>query len=206
MPDQSATYDSTGDTLKHSLRVGALMGQLIKELVDRSVQHDLSKTEPPEREVFDRVTPRLRGLTYGTDEYKAALADMGEGLAHHYAVNRHHPEHYVSGVNNMTLVDLIEVLADWKAATERHATGSLAQSLTVQQERFGLSDQLVSILRNTAAYYGWLDGTVMPACGTRGRAPNGEPLDCSLPPGPHEEHCDGTRDCMRWRDGEVAFL
>jgi len=198
------TYDSTGDTLKHSLRVGALMGQAIKELVDRSVRHDLSKTEPPEVEVFDRVTPRLKGLTYGTDEYKAALADMGAGLDHHYAVNRHHPEHFVDGVENMTLVDLIEVLADWKAATERHATGSLANSLVVQSGRFGLGVQLMAILRNTAAYYGWLDGTDLPQCGVVGHAPNGGGLVCTLPSGPHEEHCDGTRDSMWWRDGQDA--
>lgn len=41
-------YDSTADTLKHSLRVGTLMGQPIAELVQRSTRHDLSKTEPPE--------------------------------------------------------------------------------------------------------------------------------------------------------------
>jgi hypothetical protein len=200
MPD----YDSTGDTLKHSLRVGALMGHAITELVDRSVRHDHSKTQPPELEVFDRVTPQLRGLTYGTDEYKAALADMGDGLAHHYAVNRHHPEHFADGVNNMTLVDLLEVLADWKAATERHTTGSLAASLTVQRERFGLSDQLVQVLRNTAAYFGWLDGIRQPQCGVLGKAPNGDRLDCTLRAGPHEEHCDGARDNLWWRDGGTA--
>ncbi len=197
-------YDSTGDTLKHSLRVGALMGQAIKELVDRSVRHDLSKTFPPELGVFNRVTPRLQGLTYGTDEYRAALADMGAGLAHHYAANRHHPEHFADGVFNMTLMDLIEVLADWKAATERHTTGSLAASLDVQRERFGLSDQLAQVLTNTAAWFGWLDGVRLPQCGVLGEAPNGDRLDCTLPPGPHEEHCDGTRDSMWWRDGEVA--
>ncbi len=196
-------YDSTGDTLKHSLRVGALMGQAIRELVDRSVRHDLSKTEPPEVDVFNRVTPRLQCLTYGTDEYKAALADMGEGLTHHYAVNRHHPEHYADGVNNMTLVDLIEVLADWKAATERHTTGSLANSLTVQRERFGLSDQLVRLLQNTAAWFGWLDGP-LPRCGVKGKAPNGEDLECNLPVDPHEVHCDGAKDSMEWRDGELG--
>jgi len=41
-------YDSTAETLRHSLRVGELMGALIRELVDRSVKHDLSKTEDPE--------------------------------------------------------------------------------------------------------------------------------------------------------------
>jgi len=82
---------------------------------------------------------------------------MGEGLTHHYEANRHHPGHFDDGVNGMTLVDVIEMLADWKAATERHADGDLAKSLEIQRERFSLCDQLGAILRNTAEHFGWLD-------------------------------------------------
>lgn len=149
-------YDSTPDTLRHSRRVGELMGLAIKELVDRSVRHDLSKTEPPEVDVFNEFTPKLKHSTYGSGEYKGFLAAMGEGLAHHYAHNRHHPEHFDDGVNGMTLVDLIEMLADWKAATERHADGDLARSLEIQRDRFGISDQLAGILHNTAVQWGLL--------------------------------------------------
>jgi hypothetical protein len=149
-------YDSTADTLKHSLRVGELVGQAIHELVDRSVKHDLSKTQDPELAMFNEYTPKLKDSTYGSDEYKGYLAAMGEGLAHHYAANRHHPEHFPGGVNDMTLVDLIEMLADWKAATERHADGDLERSLGIQRERFDLSQQLVQILWNTATHFGWL--------------------------------------------------
>lgn len=158
------TYDSTSDTLKHSLRVGALMGDPIKELIDRSVRHDLSKTEDPELKIFNEYTPKLKTTTYGSPEYKAHLAGMAEALAHHYANNRHHPEHFSSGVTGMTLVDLLEMLADWRAATERHADGDLRASLEIQRERFGISDQLAQILENTAAHFGWLDtGAPTPA-------------------------------------------
>jgi len=50
-------YDSTPDTLRHSLRVAELMGEPIKELLDRSVRHDLSKTREPERAVYDKLVP-----------------------------------------------------------------------------------------------------------------------------------------------------
>ncbi|MFB4275773.1 DUF5662 family protein [Nonomuraea sp. MTCD27] len=156
MPE--STYDSTADTLKHSLRVGTLMGQAITELVQRSTRHDLSKTEPPELEIFNEYTPKLKHSTYGSDEYKGFLDAMGPALQHHYAVNRHHPEHFRNGVNDMTLVDLIEMLADWKAATERHDDGDLAESLEIQRHRFGLSPQLEQILRNTAEWFGWIPG------------------------------------------------
>jgi hypothetical protein len=153
----SEAYDSRPATLFHSQRVGELIVEVVKEALDRSTCHDRSKTEPPEVEVFDEFTPKLKNSTYGSAEYKGFLEAMGDGLKHHYEANRHHPEHFDNGVNDMTLVDLIEMLADWKAATERHDDGDLAKSLEIQRERFGLSDQLVAILRNTAEHFGWVD-------------------------------------------------
>jgi hypothetical protein len=188
-------YDSTADTLRHSLRVGELVGDAVKELVDRSVRHDISKTLEPEVGVFNEFTPKLRTSTYGSDEYKGFLAAMGEGLAHHYANNRHHPEHFTDGVNDMTLVDLIEMLADWKAATERHADGDLARSLDIQRERFGMSDQLYRILWNTARHFVWMPGRL---CGASHTWPDGLTYTCNVPldgPGWHwGGHADGNFD------------
>lgn len=169
--EATMTYDSTADTLKHALRVGELMGQPIRELVDRSVRHDRSKTEEPELSVFNEFTPKLRDSTYGSDDYKGFLTAMGAGLAHHYAANRHHPEHFDAGISGMTLVDLLEMLADWRAATERHADGSLTQSLAIQKQRFGISDQLAEILWNTARHFRWLDSQ---PCGDEHTAPDGK--------------------------------
>lgn len=149
--------DSTADTLRHSLRVGELMAQMMHELLDRSYEHDLSKTRDPEKAAFDAGTQRLRGTTYGSPEYQAGLAALGPALAHHYAANRHHPEHHEQGVAGMTLMDVVEMLADWKAATERHDDGSLARSLPIQRERFGLEPQVYDLLVNTAQHLGWLD-------------------------------------------------
>lgn len=151
------SFDSTPDTLRHSLRVAELMSEPIKELLDRSIRHDLSKTREPERAVYDEVVPRLRATTYGSAEHQALTDEMGEGLRHHHAHNRHHPEHFVNGINDMTLVDLVEMLADWTAATERTTPpGDLAASFTINGERFGITPQLMDILANTARHFGWL--------------------------------------------------
>ncbi|HLM20949.1 MAG TPA: DUF5662 family protein [Propionibacteriaceae bacterium] len=107
---------------------------VVKELLDQSTRHDRSKTESPEVEVFDEFTPKLKTSTYGSDEYKAFLAAMGDGLKHHYEANRHHPEHFDNGVNDMTLVDLVEMLADWKAATERHDDRDLAGTVWLRNQ------------------------------------------------------------------------
>lgn len=150
------TYDSRPHTYAHILRVQELLAPIAAQVVERGILHDRSKLSDPELATFDEFTPRLKASTYGSDEYKGFLTEMAVGLKHHYAENRHHPEHHEVGIDGMTLVDLIEMLADWKAATERHDDGDLARSLELQRERFGISDQLSLILRNTAMELGWL--------------------------------------------------
>jgi hypothetical protein len=191
----SPAYDSTADTLKHAARVGELIAPVVAELVARSVRHDRSKTEPPELEIFNEFTLKLRDSTYGSVEYRSFLNAMGEGLEHHYAHNPHHPEHYAEGIAGMTLVDLLEMLADWRAATERHADGSLVKSLGVQRDRFGISDQLAAVLWNTARHFRWLDNQ---PCGDEHTAPDGTRMVCNVPidrPEGHEgPHADGRFD------------
>jgi hypothetical protein len=85
--------DSRPDTYEHIGEVRGLVLGAAADLMRRAHIHDASKLVEPEVSVFDEVSPRLRKLTYGSDEYKASLAEMGEALAHHYAENRHHPEH-----------------------------------------------------------------------------------------------------------------
>lgn len=147
-------YDSRPETYHHIGVVRELLGQVIKELVDRAQNHDASKLEDPELATFDEYTAKLKTSTYGSEEYKGFLAGMGEGLQHHYAHNRHHPEHHDDGIIGMNLVDLVEMLCDWKAATQRHDDGDIRRSLEIQQERFGYSDELKSILLNTVE---WLE-------------------------------------------------
>ena len=142
-------YDSRQDTLEHIEKVRRALWEFTHELQRRADVHDASKLESPEKEAFDEVTPALRGLTYGSDEYKANIAKLGEALKHHYAVNSHHPEHYPNGVDGMTLVDVVEMFCDWKAATERHADGNLERSIEINRERFQMSEQLAQIFQNT---------------------------------------------------------
>jgi hypothetical protein len=143
------TYDSTADTLTHIRRVQALLGRAARDLMERGEVHDNSKLSAEEKPLFDEMTPLLKSLTYGTDEYKASLAKLGEALKHHYAVNSHHPEHYEAGVAGMTILDVVEMLCDWKAASERTKDGDFAKSIEIGIERFKIDPQLAAILRNS---------------------------------------------------------
>lgn len=142
-------YDSKTDTLDHIKRVNELLIKCCQTLLERATVHDKSKLEMDEKEGFDRMTPKLKSLTYGSSEYKVALGELQEVLQHHYKHNSHHPEHYVDGVNAMDLFDVMEMLMDWKAATERHEDGDIFTSLKINKDRFHISDQLSYILLNT---------------------------------------------------------
>lgn len=147
------SYDSAVDTLKHIRRFGEILHIMIKDLLSRIEDHDTSKLNSPEKEVFDEFTPKLKGSTYGSEEYKNFLKQMQQALDHHYSLSKHHPEHYPQGINDMDLLDLIEMLCDWKAASERHANGNIYDSIKINKPRFGMSDQLEQIFLNTARRY-----------------------------------------------------
>lgn len=144
------TYDSRPDTHQHITEVRGLLLIVANELIRRAHVHDQSKLESSELEAFDQVTPRLKELTYGSDEYKAGLADLGEALKHHYAANDHHPEHHRLGVKGMNLIQLIELLCDWQAACKRHPDGSIHKSIDVNMERFGYNTEWAWLFLNTA--------------------------------------------------------
>ena len=62
----------------------------------------------------------------------------------------------------MDLIQVIEMLADWKAATLRHADGSLARSIDQNAERFGYGIEIHSLLWNTAQRLGWIEPDATP--------------------------------------------
>lgn len=150
-----SNYDSKADTLLHIKRVSELMTEASCELIRRANVHDNSKLQSPEKELFDEFTPKLKGCTYGSDEYKEYLKGLKVALDHHYSKNSHHPEHYENGVNGFDLFDLIEMFFDWKAAGERHADGNIYKSIEINKDRFKLSEQIVDILTNTALKLGY---------------------------------------------------
>jgi hypothetical protein len=148
-------YDSRPDTLAHIQQVREFMFQMMFALSDRAKHHDKSKLEDPEKVHFDRETPLLKRLTYGTDEYYAALVRLKPALDHHYGASSHHPEHYSEGIEGMSLLDLAEMFCDWKAASMRHEDGDFGDSLKKSGERFKVSGQLQRIFKNTQREMNW---------------------------------------------------
>lgn len=170
------------DTMDHINQVREFMMIVVNKLIERALVHDKSKLETPELEIFTDYTPKLKNSTYGSEEYKEFLKGMGTALAHHYEHNTHHPEHFKkyvcngcfkefkiipnhcdacmysqfqeeSDIKQMNLLDVVEMFCDWQAATLRHANGDIYKSIEHNKTRFGYSDDLADIFRNTAIMF-----------------------------------------------------
>ena len=127
-----------------------LLKNYINELLDRKNSHDRSKLEYPEKQDFDKYTQKLRELSYGSEEYRESLYQLRNALSHHYRYNRHHPEHFGNGIYGMTIMDLTEMICDWKASSERQDDGDVFSGILKSKERFNYDNKMVKILSNTA--------------------------------------------------------
>ena len=126
------------ETEKHIQRVGYYLTIFINQITKRALNHDKSKLEEPEKSIFEKFTPLLKNCTYGSEEYQQFLKEMKPALDHHYSNNRHHPEFHKDRIKGMTLIDLIELIADFKAASERQENGDVYKSIEISQKRFGI--------------------------------------------------------------------
>lgn len=145
--------DCIRETKEHIAQVREFMIMFAQELLNRALAHDQSKLVSPELEIFTKYTPRLKGSTYGSAEYISFFDSMQVALKHHYANNMHHPENHSDGIKGMSLVDIVEMICDWKAATMRHDSGDINKSIEINQGRFGYSDDLKSVFQNTVRMF-----------------------------------------------------
>jgi Family of unknown function (DUF5662) len=163
------------DTERHIERVNFYLNQIIADLQERGVVHDASKLVEPEVSGFDKIAVERTNVKHGTPEYSAMMESIQPIINHHYLVNDHHPEHFATTLNEdstlkelldetktglplaaMDLRQVMEMLCDWKAASERGQQSPFLEGMEeVSKERFGIEPQLFSILKNTVRAMGW---------------------------------------------------
>jgi hypothetical protein len=148
-------FDSAQDTHEHRGKVRDMLNLPIHNLLRRGAVHDLSRFDPEEKPIYDAVLPELRSATPGTPEHSAIQGRLAPALRHHYSVNSHHPEYYSNGVSGMTLLDMIEMLCDLKAATMRPGSRTLAHALELAIKKHKISQEVAGILRHTAVEFFW---------------------------------------------------
>lgn len=144
-------HDSTADTLDHISKVQTELTIIATELIERGRIHDASKLIEPEKSAYDILGEKLKGLPYGSPEYHAAINEVRPAINHHKAHNRHHPEFHLNGIQGMTLIDLVEMICDWRAAGLRDPKnpGNMMKSLDHAFERQRIPQPIYRILVNT---------------------------------------------------------
>lgn len=118
-----------------------LLASVQVELISRQLNHDNSKLENPE---WNRVLYK-----YDKEEFPMSEEDLEIAKHHHYAHNRHHPERFKNGLNDMHIVDIIELIIDWigDAYTDNE---DVEQAIKRKAEKYNIDPQLLSIFLNTA--------------------------------------------------------
>jgi ATP-dependent protease Clp ATPase subunit len=139
----------------HKQRVMLYMMQIASDILKRAIEHDDSKFSEEEFPFYAQVAEEFEKHPFGSDGYNKAKESVSGAVSHHYEHNRHHPEHFKYGIDDMSLVDLIEMLCDWKSATLNHpeAPGDMMKSLELATRKYNISPQLMDILSNTITGY-----------------------------------------------------
>ncbi len=140
-------------THKHVRKVQSFLNQFIQDLIKRGENHDDSKFEEPELTIFAEHTEKLGQVQYGSEEYKKCLELTKAAREHHYANNDHHPEFHKNGIDDMDLIQICELICDWRAASERNKNGNIRKSIEINAEKYNISPQLRRILENTVKKY-----------------------------------------------------
>ena len=153
MPTEAQLTAHDKSVRKHVRLVRKNGRALIQEFQGRLLIHDASKLEEPERSVYAEHNDKLKQTVYGTPEYDALLEQVKPALESHYAQNRHHPQHWPHGIDDMDLVDILELLADWIASVKKNKNGNIHRSIEINAKRFNISPQLAQILTNTVERY-----------------------------------------------------
>lgn len=121
-------------------------------LTKRGFIHDFSKYGTVEKDGFAKFTPNLKDNVYLDEAYNKDMADRDfqTALQHHYRKNSHHPEAHEDGIVDMSLLDQLEMLADWGASSRRNKDGDLKSSINKNADRFKYGEKYKKCLDNTA--------------------------------------------------------
>lgn len=142
----------TSRVICHKNEINILAHTFIKLFLDQINEHDNSKLKEPEISLFSsNISVFTNDNEYLSVEYNELIKQIDEGIQRHYSKNRHHPEHFENGIDDMNLIDLLDMLFDWMASNKKYKNNyeEIEKMIKKQQDRFDISPQLINILLNT---------------------------------------------------------
>lgn len=143
------TTDFLCETILHVSEVNENLETIASELRKRGCAHDRTKFQALEFDAFVSTREKFKKANYGMPEYQECIDAVKPAVDHHHQNNRHHTGFHAKGVNDMNLIDLAEMLADWKAAERRSPDKKLVDTLAYAYNKYGIGEQLGQVLRNT---------------------------------------------------------
>lgn len=145
MADLSEETKTLLTILRHQVLVRTYLLRLAHRLEERALTHDLSKFQLDEFAGFVKINQIARERPLDSPEYKAST--QAEAVRLHWSRNSHHPEFYPGGISEMSLLDLVEMVIDWWAASETYNQTTLAESLPIQRERFKMTKEQYRLIQ-----------------------------------------------------------
>ena len=100
---------------------------------------------------------KFKKANYGSKEYQECIDAVKPAVDHHYANNRHHTSFHGGTIDGMNLVDIIEMVCDWKAAVRRSPDKNLEDTLEYSFDKYGIGDQMQKIIVTTLEDLGWIE-------------------------------------------------
>lgn len=144
------------DTILHISEVGENLEILASELRQRGFTHDRTKLQALEFDGFVSTREKFKKANYGSPEYQECIELTKPAVDHHYKNNRHHTGFHENGINDMTLIDVLEMIADWRAAARRSPDKKLEDTLEYAFKKYAIEPQLKKILINTFRSLNWI--------------------------------------------------
>ena len=150
------------DRVRHCLVVMASATDYTDELAERARVHDASKFGPEERIPYIWLTEYHRCRRSGEPfSYPDGMEDrVRAAIDHHMTTNRHHPDFHADP-NDMTNVDLIEMVCDWTAMSQEFGQDSgsargwadrtIGQRLHLNEDRRKFVYEMIEVLDSNAS-------------------------------------------------------
>jgi len=125
---------TTNKITRHRELVKKNFAKLEYLLSSRAIQHDISKFEPEEFAGFEEADSAELYKEYGKSDYHKKLKE-NKGIALHLSKNSHHPEYFKNGISDMSFLDIVEMVVDWKSASETYGNDFM-ESIKYSVKRF----------------------------------------------------------------------
>ena len=144
------------DTIMHISEVQENLAEIRVDLEKRGIAHDRSKFTPEEFDSFVKTRPKFKKANYGSKEYQECVNQIKPAIDHHYNNNRHHTGFHEKGFQDMNLLDILEMLADWKAASRRSPDLTFEDSLPKAFKKYNIPENMQKHIIATLKYLKWI--------------------------------------------------